>query len=142
MYYMFESIALNEIGSSTYQCSTKDIVPVGLSYNDTSYQTCAVSGSLPGHLDLSGRLYLIAEYGFHPLHKWRNVGINAAFFIFFSVLVTYVSLLFLCCVFPITDVAAMMLATESEWRDFDMQEHICRLSIIESCLGQIPQLPV
>ncbi|KAJ5646156.1 hypothetical protein N7490_002528 [Penicillium lividum] len=88
MYYIFESISLNEIGDSTYQCSAKDTVPVGLSYNDTSYQTCAVSGSLPGHLDLSGKLYLMAEYGFHSLHKWRNVGINAAFFIFFSVLVT------------------------------------------------------
>ncbi|KAJ5890238.1 ATP-binding cassette transporter [Penicillium tannophilum] len=88
MYYIFESIALNEIGSSIYQCSAKDTVPVGLSYNDTSYQTCAVSGSSPGHLALSGKLYLIAEYGFHSLHKWRNVGINAAFFIFFSILVT------------------------------------------------------
>ncbi|KAJ5758752.1 hypothetical protein N7520_005908 [Penicillium odoratum] len=88
MYYIFESIALNEIGDSAYQCSAKDTVPVGLSYNDTSYQTCAMSGSLPGHLDLSGKLYLMAEYGFHSLHKWRNVGINAAFFLFFSVLVT------------------------------------------------------
>ncbi|KAJ5629998.1 ATP-binding cassette transporter [Penicillium herquei] len=88
MYYIFESIALNEIGGNTYQCSTKDIVPVGLSYNDTNYQTCAVSGSLPGSLELSGKLYLTAEYGFHAIHKWRNVGINAAFFVFFSVLVT------------------------------------------------------
>ncbi|KAJ5697282.1 ATP-binding cassette transporter [Penicillium malachiteum] len=91
MYYIFESITLNEIGGSTYQCSTKDIVPAGLSYisyNDTNYQSCAVSGSLPGSLELSGKLYLVAEYGFHAIHKWRNVGINAAFFIFFSVLVT------------------------------------------------------
>ncbi|KAJ5719105.1 P-loop containing nucleoside triphosphate hydrolase protein [Penicillium malachiteum] len=88
MYYIFESIALNEIGGSTYQCSAKDTVPVGLSYDDTNYQTCAVSGSVPGSLELSGKLYLLAEYGFYAIHKWRNVGINAAFFIFFSVLVT------------------------------------------------------
>ncbi|KAJ5816999.1 hypothetical protein N7447_009232 [Penicillium robsamsonii] len=89
MYYIFESIALNEIGSSTYQCSPRDTVPEGLLYTDTTYQTCAVSGSLPGHLDVSGKLYLLAEYGFKSLHKWRNVGINAAFFVFFSLLVTF-----------------------------------------------------
>ncbi|KAJ5372042.1 hypothetical protein N7517_004048 [Penicillium concentricum] len=88
MYYIFESIALNEIGSSMYQCSPRDTVPEGLLYTDATYQTCAVSGSLPGHLDVSGKLYLLAEYGFKSLHKWRNVGINAAFFVFFSLLVT------------------------------------------------------
>ncbi|KAL6229031.1 hypothetical protein BDW75DRAFT_246098 [Aspergillus navahoensis] len=87
MYYIFESIALNEIGTSTYQCSPQDTVPRGVTYNDTRYQSCAVSGSLPGQLDVSGKLYLLAEYGFRSIHKWRNVGINAAFFVFFSVLV-------------------------------------------------------
>ncbi|KAB8201223.1 P-loop containing nucleoside triphosphate hydrolase protein [Aspergillus parasiticus] len=87
MYYIFESVALNEIGTSSYQCSAGDIVPRGSAYNETSYQACAVSGSVAGELSLSGRLYLMAEYGFKQAHLWRNVGINAAFFVFFSVVV-------------------------------------------------------
>ncbi|KAE8135084.1 P-loop containing nucleoside triphosphate hydrolase protein [Aspergillus pseudotamarii] len=87
MYYIFESVALNEIGTSSYQCSTKDIVPRGAAYNETNYQACAMSGSVPGELSLAGRLYLMAEYGFKHTHLWRNVGINAAFFLFFSVVV-------------------------------------------------------
>ncbi|GKZ32055.1 hypothetical protein AbraIFM66950_001164 [Aspergillus brasiliensis] len=88
MYYIFESIALNEIGSSSYSCSVQDIVPRGASYNETSLQACAVSGSVAGQLNLSGRLYLMVEYGFKYIHLWRNVGINAAFFVFFSIVVT------------------------------------------------------
>jgi ABC-type multidrug transport system permease subunit len=90
MYYIFESIALNEIGDGNYQCSAEHIVPRGATYNDTAFQTCAVSGSEPGNLNLSGNLYILAEYGFKYIHKWRNVGINAAFFVFFAILVTYV----------------------------------------------------
>ncbi|OKO95199.1 Brefeldin A resistance protein [Penicillium subrubescens] len=88
MYYIFESIALNEIGDGNYQCSSDHIVPRGATYNDTTFQTCAVSGSVPGNLNLSGNLYILAEYGFKYIHKWRNVGINAAFFVFFAILVT------------------------------------------------------
>lgn len=98
MYYIFESVALNEIGTSSYQCSTKDIVPRGAAYNETNYQACAMSGSVPGELSLSGRLYLMAEYGFKHAHLWRNVGINAAFFIFFSVVVMCVYSLLAKCI--------------------------------------------
>lgn len=88
MYYIFESIALNEFGSSSYACSLQNIVPRGASYNETSLQSCAVSGSVAGQLNLSGRLYLMVEYGFNYFHLWRNVAINAAFFVFFSIVVT------------------------------------------------------
>lgn len=89
MYYTFESIALNEIGSGSYACSLHDIVPRGELYNEKSFQACAVSGSVAGQLNLSGRLYLMVEYGFKDFHLWRNVAINAAFFVFFSIVVTY-----------------------------------------------------
>ncbi|RDH19485.1 ATP-binding cassette transporter [Aspergillus niger ATCC 13496] len=88
MYYTFESIALNEIGSGSYACSLHDIVPRGELYNEKSFQACAVSGSVAGQLNLSGRLYLMVEYGFKDFHLWRNVAINAAFFVFFSIVVT------------------------------------------------------
>ncbi|RAH54522.1 ATP-binding cassette transporter [Aspergillus piperis CBS 112811] len=88
MYYIFESIALNEIGSNLYACSLQNIVPRGASYNETSLQACAVSGSVAGQLNLSGRLYLMVEYRFNYFHLWRNVAINAAFFVFFSTIVT------------------------------------------------------
>ncbi|KAE8373888.1 hypothetical protein BDV26DRAFT_300713 [Aspergillus bertholletiae] len=87
IYYIFKSVTLNEIGTSSYRCSTKDIVPREAAYNETSYQACAISGSVHGELSLSGRLYLIAEYRFKHTHLWQNVGISAAFFVFFSVVV-------------------------------------------------------
>ena len=87
MYYAFESMMLNEFSSRTFSCSESDIVPRGGAFGDQRYQTCAVSGSTPGLLDVDGQSYLFTEYGFHNNHLWRNIGINAGFFLFFAVCV-------------------------------------------------------
>ncbi|KAF7524357.1 hypothetical protein PCG10_005841 [Penicillium crustosum] len=61
-----------------------DLVPSGLGYTDMAHQVCAVVGSQPGDRLLSGASYIHAQYGFKPSHLWRNVGINAALFVFFA----------------------------------------------------------
>ncbi|KAI0124768.1 ATP-binding cassette transporter [Xylariales sp. AK1849] len=88
MYYSFESIMLNEFDASEYQCSTQDTVPRGLGYDDPAYQVCAVQSSSPGDLVLVGQRYLQTVYDFYPAHLWRDIGINAAVFAFFALLVT------------------------------------------------------
>ena len=87
MYYAFESIMVNDLSSQTFSCSESEIVPRGESFNDTRFQTCVASGSSPGRLAVSGQSYLDTEYDFQVNHLWRNVGINAAFFVFFAVCV-------------------------------------------------------
>ncbi|GME65723.1 ABC transporter [Neofusicoccum parvum] len=87
MYYSFEGVMVNEIAGSQYRCSQPDTVPVGASYNDSRYQTCAVQGFEPGAPFLEGEAYLNAFYGFQSGHLWRNVGIMLGFFLAFSVAV-------------------------------------------------------
>ncbi|KAJ5506050.1 CDR ABC transporter [Penicillium expansum] len=84
LYYAFESVMVNEFRDLSYQCSASDLVPSGLGYNDIAHQVCAVVGSEPGDRLLSGASYIHAQYGFKTSHLWRNVGINAALFVFFA----------------------------------------------------------
>ncbi|KAL2695855.1 hypothetical protein AAEP93_003155 [Penicillium crustosum] len=84
LYYAFESVMVNEFRDLSYQCSASDLVPSGLGYTDMAHQVCAVVGSQPGDRLLSGASYIHAQYGFKPSHLWRNVGINAALFVFFA----------------------------------------------------------
>jgi ABC-type multidrug transport system permease subunit len=75
---------VNEFGSLGYQCSSSDLVPSGPDYTDIAHQVCTVVGSEPGNRLLSGASYIHAQYGFQLSHLWRNVGINAALFVFFA----------------------------------------------------------
>ncbi|KAI3112827.1 hypothetical protein CBS147333_3335 [Penicillium roqueforti] len=84
LYYAFESVMVNEFGDLSYQCSISDLVPSGPGYTDIAHQVCTVVGSQPGDRLLSGASYIHAQYGFKTSHLWRNVGINAALFIFFA----------------------------------------------------------
>ncbi|KAF7594854.1 hypothetical protein BBP40_008184 [Aspergillus hancockii] len=87
MYYAFESLMINEVGSTAYECSPSDLVPRGPSYVDISHQACAVQGSVPGRRLVEGASYLRSNYDFDNSHLWRNVGINLGFFVFFAILV-------------------------------------------------------
>jgi ATP-binding cassette, subfamily G (WHITE), member 2, SNQ2 len=90
MYYTFESVMVNEAASRGFECSNIDIVPQGTEFQDAAYQTCAVQSSLPGELTIMGQRYLEMVYGFYQHNLWRNVGINAAFFLFFVIFVALV----------------------------------------------------
>ncbi|OQD86349.1 hypothetical protein PENANT_c008G07961 [Penicillium antarcticum] len=84
LYYAFESVMVNEFGDLSYQCSPSDLVPSGPDYTTLAHQVCTVVGSQPGDLLLPGASYIHAQYGFAQSHLWRNVGINAALFVFFA----------------------------------------------------------
>ncbi|THC91365.1 hypothetical protein EYZ11_009180 [Aspergillus tanneri] len=84
LYYAFESVIVNEFRNLSYLCSPSDLVPSGPGYTDIANQVCAVLGSRPGETFLSGMSYIQAQYGFERSHLWRNVGINAALFLFFA----------------------------------------------------------
>jgi ABC-type multidrug transport system permease subunit len=78
---------VNEAASRGFQCGSMDIVPQGTNFQDTAYQTCAVQSSIPGELTIKGQRYLEAVYNFYQRNLWRNIGINAAFFLFFALTV-------------------------------------------------------
>ncbi|KAJ5578814.1 uncharacterized protein N7459_007778 [Penicillium hispanicum] len=94
MYYAFESLMVNEVGSTTYECSPSDLVPRGSAFTDLAYQACAIPGSVPGSRFVEGASYLQKYYDFDNSHLWRNVGINAGFFVFFAILVGFAMELF------------------------------------------------
>lgn len=75
---------INEFANLSYECSTSDLVPSGPGYTNLANQVCAVVGSEPGQRVLSGMAYIRAQYGFEKSNLWRNLGINAAFFIVFG----------------------------------------------------------
>ncbi|KAJ5163911.1 uncharacterized protein N7500_005741 [Penicillium coprophilum] len=87
MYYAFESLMINEVGTTAYECTPSDMVPRGQAYSDVAYQACAIAGSEPGKTLVEGASYLRVYYDFDNSHLWRNVGINAGFFVFFAILV-------------------------------------------------------
>jgi ABC-type multidrug transport system permease subunit len=87
MYYAFEALMINEVGTTAYECTSSDLVPRGQTYTDVAYQACAIAGSEPGRAVVEGASYLKVYYDFDNSHLWRNVGINSGFFIFFAGLV-------------------------------------------------------
>lgn len=64
-------------------CSPGSIIPSGLGYSDPTYQSCAIAGSTPGSLTLSGDAYVAASFGFSYGHVWRNLGILLLFTVVF-----------------------------------------------------------
>ncbi|KAI0023474.1 ABC transporter PeaB1 [Xylariomycetidae sp. FL0641] len=85
LYYAYESAMVNEFGNLNYSCSVADLAPSGIGYDSIANQVCAVQGGEPGQQFVSGAAYLEDQYGFYVSNLWRNVGINAAFFVFFAV---------------------------------------------------------
>ncbi len=75
---------VNELGNLNYTCSQSDLAPNGPTYNSVANQVCAIPGAAPGQELVSGAAYAREQYGFFVSHLWRNVGINAAFFVFFA----------------------------------------------------------
>lgn len=84
LYYAYESAVVNEFGDLSYTCSNGDLVPSGLGYDSIANQVCAVQGATPGSALVSGAAYVEDQFGFQVSHLWRNVGINAGFFVFFA----------------------------------------------------------
>ena len=85
MYYAYESVLSNELGTLNYICSESDLAPNGPSYTIPN-QVCAVQGAVAGESSVSGIAILKEQYGFEVSHLWRNVGINAGLMVFFAIL--------------------------------------------------------
>ena len=75
--YGFEGLLVNEI-----QCTPPYIAP-GIPGAEERYQSCAIQGSRPGSLTVSGADYAEAAFGYSRSHLWRNFGIIIGMFIFF-----------------------------------------------------------
>lgn len=75
---------VNEFGNLMYTCSDSDLTPNGPSYDGNYGRVCAVKGAETGQQLVSGAAYLWEQYGFEVSNLWRNVGINAALFLFFA----------------------------------------------------------
>lgn len=63
----YEAVLSNEFHHMELECSPEHIIPSGPSYIDARYQTCAMPGSEPGKLSVSGDAYLVGALDFH--HK-------------------------------------------------------------------------
>lgn len=81
---------VNEFGNLQYTCSPSDLAPNGASFDLIENQVCAVPGAVPGQALVSGAAYVRDQYGFEVSNLWRNVGINAAFFVFFALCTRWV----------------------------------------------------
>ncbi|KAK0634251.1 ABC transporter PeaB1 [Bombardia bombarda] len=84
LYYAYESAMANEFGNLDYTCNAADLAPAGPGYSSMANQVCSVQGSIPGQELVSGASFIRSQYGFEVSHLWRNVAINAAFFVFFA----------------------------------------------------------
>ena len=74
-----QAVLANEFHGLSLACSPSDIVPSGPSYDALSplYKTCALPGSTPGALAVSGDAYLALTYDFRYDRVWRNLGVLA-----------------------------------------------------------------
>ncbi|OJJ45430.1 hypothetical protein ASPZODRAFT_69926 [Penicilliopsis zonata CBS 506.65] len=83
--YSFEALMANEFYNMDIQCETPYIVPAGPSARPPN-QACAIQGSQPDQLVVSGASYIKTEFTYTRSHLWRNFGILIAFFLFFVTL--------------------------------------------------------
>ncbi|KAF2091805.1 ABC drug exporter AtrF [Saccharata proteae CBS 121410] len=81
--YGFEALMANEFYNLEIQCAPPYIVPEGVPGATEQYQTCAIQGSTPGSLTVSGADYIATAYSYSRSHLWRNFGFICAFFVFF-----------------------------------------------------------
>jgi ABC-type multidrug transport system ATPase subunit len=77
--YAFEALVANEFHDTLATCAS--VVPSGPEYTNASAgtQVCAVTGSEPGQLSVSGDVYIETSFDYRNSHVWRNVGILCVF---------------------------------------------------------------
>lgn len=83
--YGFEALMANEFYNMDIQCEPPYLVPQGPGVAP-QYQSCTVQGSRPGQTVVRGADYIKTAFGYDRVHLWRNLGIIAAFWIFFVIL--------------------------------------------------------
>jgi ABC-type multidrug transport system permease subunit len=83
--YGFESLMANEFYNLEIACVPPYIVPQ-VPGAEEQYQSCALQGSQPGSLTVSGADYIQTAFQYSRSHLWRNFGIICAFLGFFVAL--------------------------------------------------------
>jgi ATP-binding cassette subfamily G (WHITE) protein 2 (SNQ2) len=84
--YGFQSLLANEFHNKIIPCVGNNLVPLGPTYGDIAFQSCAgVMGAVPGATSVTGDQYLAALRYSHS-NVWRNIGIVWAMWVFFVVL--------------------------------------------------------
>ena len=84
----FEALMSNEFYNLDIQCVPPYIVPQGPGAT-TQYQSCLLTGAQPGSTIVSGADYIQTAFTYKRDHLWRNIGIIAAFWIFFVLLTMF-----------------------------------------------------
>lgn len=69
--YGFEALLANEYYNLEIECVPPYIVPQ-VPNAQTQYQSCAIQGSTPGQLTVSGADYISVAYQYSRSHLWRN----------------------------------------------------------------------
>ena len=82
--YGFESLMSNEFYNLEIECVPPFLVPQG-PMAAPQYQSCALQGSQPGQLTVSGADYILTGFTYNRDHLWRDFGIIVAFWIFFII---------------------------------------------------------
>lgn len=85
IFYVFESLALNEFVGRQFPCSS--FLPSGQGYDSVpaNATVCDIEGSLAGETFVDGARYIRVVYKFANLHRWRNFGIVIALAVFFLI---------------------------------------------------------
>ena len=81
--YAFEGFLANEL-NYPIDCAPAQIVPFG-QVRDAAYQTCSLTGSVPGSLVVSSANYLSVTFGYSRSHIGRNVGVIIAFSVLYLI---------------------------------------------------------
>lgn len=88
--YGFEALMANEFTGLDIECVPPSLVPQ-VPGALPQYQSCTLQGSQPGQAFVKGEDYIRIAFTYERAHLWRNVGIIAAFWIFF-VIVTMIGM--------------------------------------------------
>lgn len=88
--YGFEALMANEFTGLDIECVSPSLVPQGPG-SLPQYQSCTLQGSQPGQVFVKGEDYIRIAFTYERAHLWRNIGIIAAFWIFF-VIVTMIGM--------------------------------------------------
>lgn len=81
--FAYEACMTSEFHGLDLSCDSASIVPYGDRYTDSKYQSCAVTGSEPGKLSITGDMYMKSNFDFYHHNIWRNFGIIMLFTVAF-----------------------------------------------------------
>ncbi|GAC97998.1 hypothetical protein PHSY_005586 [Pseudozyma hubeiensis SY62] len=81
--YAFEGFLANEL-NYPINCAPQQIVPFG-EVRDVAYQTCSLTGGVPGSVVVNSADYLSTTFGYSRSNIGRNVGVMIAFSVLYLI---------------------------------------------------------